>query len=89
LLVQNKVPKQKDTPSHVPTESPVLLTLMGVNQTRPDNPHKPCLAAELKQVIDEGSHEASAARRGSRGFVSQQRNSKANQDQNFKAVIPA
>jgi len=52
LLVQNKVPKQKDTPSHVPSESPVLLTHMGVNQTRPDKPHKAWLAAELKQVID-------------------------------------
>jgi len=78
LLVQNKVPKQKDTPFRL---SPVLLTVMGVNQTRPSGLQTSQATAELKQVIAETTHEASAARRGSRGF--------ANQKQNFKPVIPA
>jgi len=60
---------------------------MGVNQTRPSGLQTSQATAELKQVIDEDSHESSAARRGSRGFVGQQRNSKANQ--NLKVVIPA
>ncbi|MGZ8251395.1 MAG: hypothetical protein ACXW1P_03435 [Methylophilaceae bacterium] len=89
MLVQNKVPKQKDTPSHVPSEFPVLLTLMGVNQTRPSGLQTSQATAELKQVIAENCHEGCAARRGRRGLVGQQLNSKENPDQNFKPVIPA
>ena len=68
MLVQNKVPKQKDTPSRL---FPALLALMGVNRTCPSGLQTPQATAELKQAIDENSHEASAARRGSRGLVSQ------------------
>ena len=84
MLVQNKVPKQKDTPSRL---FPALLTLMDVNRTRPSDLQKSQATSELKQAIDETSHEASAARRGRRGLVDQKQTSKA--DANLKDVIPA
>jgi len=90
LLVHKKVTKEKDTPSRVPTEFPVLLTLMGVNQTRPSGLQTSQATAELKQVIAETTHEASAARRGSRGLVGQERSSKpkANPLKTLNASFP-
>jgi len=55
LLVQKKVTKVNDTPYRL---FPVLLTIMGSNRK----------LAALKQPIAESSHDACAARRGSRGL---------------------
>ena len=48
LLVQNKVPKQKDTPCRL---FPALIQKVGRCGTRPNKPHKPWLAVVLKQVF--------------------------------------
>ena len=86
MLVQNKVPKQKDTPSRL---FPALLTLMGVNRTRPSGLQTPQATTELKQAIAETSHEASAARRGSKGLVIQNRISKPKSKTNPTTSFPS
>jgi hypothetical protein len=62
-LSKRKKPKKK-TPPATAFGFPVLLTIMGGNQTRPSGLHKPQATAELKQVIAESSHDGCAARRG-------------------------
>ncbi|MDI1361286.1 hypothetical protein [Methylotenera sp.] len=59
LLAQNKVTKQKGTPSRL---FPALLNFMGVNRKLANK------ITWLKQPLAENSHEAEQRRRGSRGF---------------------
>jgi len=65
LLVQNKVPKQKD-PCRISSAPLCCSPSWQSIETHPSDLRKPQATAELKQAISESSHDGSAAWRGSR-----------------------
>jgi hypothetical protein len=66
LLVQKKVPKEKDTPHHVPSGFLALLDKAGGCATRPNRPQNAaCRGAQT--VLAENSCLACAAQRGAKG----------------------
>ncbi|HEY3301253.1 MAG TPA: hypothetical protein VGJ90_10810 [Methylophilaceae bacterium] len=67
MLVQKKVPKEKDTLYRL---FPALLIPVGGNRTRPSGLHTPQATAALKQAIAEISHFHCATRRDRRGEAS-------------------